>query len=72
MCTWDGIWNQCKARDHIPAWLRTLTGEPALLLAAVLKEHPRCAQHLVGLLRQSDTDPRIREAITNTDPRQQA
>ncbi|MCX5328153.1 protein kinase [Streptomyces sp. NBC_00140] len=72
MCTWDSIWNQYKARDHIAAWLRTLTGEPALLLAAALKEHPRCAQHFVGLLRQSDTDPRIREAISNTDHRQQA
>ncbi|MFF8649835.1 protein kinase [Streptomyces griseoluteus] len=63
MCTWDAIWNQYRAQDRIAAWLRTLQGEPALLLAGAFEEHPDCAKHFAGLLGLTDLDPKIGKAI---------
>ncbi|MFB7782190.1 protein kinase [Streptomyces vinaceus] len=63
MCTWDSTWNQYRAQDHMVTWLRSLEGESALLLAAVLQEHPRCAEHLAGGLHQGGTDRQILNAV---------
>lgn len=67
MCVWAGTWG--SALDHISAWLRTLTGQPALLLAAVLDDHPLCAEHFTNLVSRSDCDPRIRSAIKKAEHR---
>lgn len=63
MCTWDSIWNQYKAQDHIAAWLQVLQRESAVLLAAALEEYALCAKHFVGLPGQGELDPQIGEAI---------
>ncbi|MGA5065284.1 protein kinase domain-containing protein [Streptomyces exfoliatus] len=63
MCTWDAAWDQWSAQDRIAPWLRSLSGQAAQLVAAVLRDHPRSARHFSGLAQDRMVDLRIREAI---------
>ncbi|MFE2992711.1 serine/threonine protein kinase [Streptomyces sp. NPDC059262] len=63
MCTWDAAWDQWSAQDRIAPWLRSLSGQAAQLVAAVLRDHPRSARHFSGLMQDGTVDHRIREAI---------
>ncbi|WP_106960773.1 protein kinase domain-containing protein [Streptomyces sp. 351MFTsu5.1] len=63
MCTWDAAWDQWNAQDRIAPWLRSLSGQAAQLVAAVLRDHPRSARHFSGLAQDGTVDLRIREAI---------
>ncbi|WP_329437946.1 protein kinase domain-containing protein [Streptomyces canus] len=66
MCIWDGIWDQYRPRDVIAAWLLTLRGEAAVLMAAALGDHPGSAAHFRILLDQQALAPQIRTAIGKT------
>ncbi|MCQ1578752.1 protein kinase domain-containing protein [Streptomyces parvus] len=63
MCTWDATWDQWSAQDRIAPWLRSLSGQAAQLLAAVLRDHPRSARHFSGLAQDGTVDLGIRTAI---------
>lgn len=63
MCTWDGTWDQWNAQDRIAPWLRSLSGQAAELVAAVLRDHPQSARHFSGLSRDGTVDRWIRQAI---------
>ncbi|PRH80290.1 serine/threonine protein kinase [Streptomyces solincola] len=63
MCTWDATWDQWSAQDRIAPWLRSLSGQAAQLLAAVLRDHPRSARHFSGLAQDGTVDLGIRVAI---------
>ncbi|MFE9598954.1 serine/threonine protein kinase [Streptomyces hokutonensis] len=63
MCTWDAAWDQWSAQDRIAPWLRSLSGQAAQLVAAVLRDHPRSARHFSGLAQDGTVDPWIRQAI---------
>ncbi|MFE2690154.1 AbiJ-related protein [Streptomyces mirabilis] len=63
MCTWDAAWDQWSAQDRIAPWLRSLSGQAAQLVAAVLHDHPRSARHFSGLAQDGTVDLRIRAAI---------
>lgn len=66
MCTWDGAWDQWSAQDRIAPWLRSLSGQAAQLIAAVLRDHPRSARHFSGLAQDGTVDIRIRASIQAT------
>ncbi|MFE6197295.1 protein kinase [Streptomyces sp. NPDC057838] len=63
MCIWDAAWDQWNAQDRIAPWLRSLSGQAAQLVAAVLRDHPRSSRHFSGLAEDRIVDLRIREAI---------
>jgi hypothetical protein len=63
MCTWDATWDQWSAQDRIAPWLRSLSGQAAQLLAAILRDHPRSARHFSGLAQDGTVDLGIRAAI---------
>jgi hypothetical protein len=63
MCTWDAAWDQWSAQDQIAPWLRSLSGQAAQLVAAILRDHPRSARHFSGLAQDGTVDLRIRAAI---------
>ena len=63
MCIWDAAWDQWSAQDRIAPWLRSLSGQAAQLVAAVLRDHPRSARHFSGLGQDGTVDLQIREAI---------
>ncbi|MFJ8295602.1 serine/threonine protein kinase [Streptomyces sp. NPDC094447] len=63
MCTWDAAWDQWSAQDRIAPWLRSLSGQAAQLVAAVLRDYPRSARHFSGLAQDGTVDLRIRAAI---------
>ncbi|MEU1917242.1 protein kinase domain-containing protein [Streptomyces massasporeus] len=71
MCTWDAAWDQWSAQDRIAPWLRSLSGQAAELVAAVLRDHPRSARHFSGLAQDGTVDPRIRQAIRGAVETQQ-
>ncbi|MGW6021258.1 AbiJ-related protein [Streptomyces sp. NPDC055214] len=63
MCVWDSTWDQYRPRDVIAAWLLTLRGEAAVLMASALEDHPISAFHFRTLLDQQALAPQIRAAI---------
>ncbi|MFD8898076.1 AbiJ-related protein [Streptomyces ardesiacus] len=63
MCIWDAAWDQWNAQDRIAPWLRSLSGQAAQLVAAVLRNHPRSARHFSGLAQDRTVDLWIRQAI---------
>ncbi|NBM17847.1 protein kinase domain-containing protein [Streptomyces sp. GC420] len=63
MCIWDAAWDQWNAQDRIAPWLRSLSGQAAQLVAAVLRDHPRSARHFSGLAQDGTVDVGIRRAI---------
>ncbi|MFF7385548.1 serine/threonine protein kinase [Streptomyces griseoluteus] len=63
MFTWDAAWDQWNAQDRIAPWLRSLSGQAAQLVAAVLRDHPRSARHFSGLAQDGTVDLWIRQAI---------
>jgi hypothetical protein len=63
MCTWDAAWDQWSAQDRIAPWMRSLSGQAAQLMAAVLRDHPHSARHFSGLAQDGTVDLRIRAAI---------
>ncbi|MEV7421444.1 protein kinase [Streptomyces sp. NPDC091212] len=64
MCEWDGAWDQYRPQDKIRPWLQALTGEAAVTVAAVLREHPNSAKHFSGLAKNRAVDVRVRNAVT--------
>ncbi|MFG2441100.1 protein kinase [Streptomyces sp. NPDC048508] len=69
MCVWDGARNQRGAWHQIVAWLPTLRGEAALLMAGALEEHPRAAAHYRSSLSSATLHPQIRIVISKTADR---
>ncbi|MFJ3310345.1 protein kinase [Streptomyces sp. NPDC086549] len=63
MCTWDGAWDQWSAQDKITPWLRTQKDQAAVVIAAVLRDHPDSAQHFSHVADDRAADPRIRQAL---------
>jgi serine/threonine-protein kinase len=60
---WDGTWNQWPPQDDIRAWLRSLRGGPAGVVAEILENWPESAEHFEGVGSDSRADARIRAVI---------
>ncbi|MFI1710648.1 AbiJ-related protein [Streptomyces griseoruber] len=71
MCIWDAAWDQWNAQDRIAPWLRSLSGQAAQLVAAILRDHPRSARHFSGLAQDGTVDLWIRQAIRGAVETQQ-
>ncbi|MFJ4719140.1 AbiJ-related protein [Streptomyces luteogriseus] len=71
MCIWDAAWDQWNAQDRIAPWLRSLSGQAAQLVAAILRDHPRSARHFSGLAQDGTVDGWIRQAIRGAIEAQQ-
>ncbi|MFE6907828.1 AbiJ-related protein [Streptomyces erythrochromogenes] len=63
MCIWDAAWDQWNAQDRIAPWLRSLSGQAAQLVAAILRDHHDSARHFSGLAQDGTVDLWIRQAI---------
>ncbi|WP_327238849.1 MULTISPECIES: protein kinase domain-containing protein [unclassified Streptomyces] len=63
MCDWDGRWDQWDPQRDVRAWMRTLTGHAATVVATALRAQPAGARHLHELTDDRRTDIAIRSAI---------
>lgn len=63
MCDWDGYWDQWNPQNDIKAWMRTLTGHAATVVATALRAQPAGARHLHELSNDRRADIAIRSAI---------
>ncbi|MFD7874173.1 hypothetical protein ACFV5G_08620 [Streptomyces sp. NPDC059766] len=63
MHTWDGAWDQWNAQDRIRSWLVSLTGDAAVVMAAILRDHPESARHFSSVADDCTAGPRIRQAV---------
>ncbi|MER5571848.1 protein kinase [Streptomyces goshikiensis] len=63
MCEWDGACNQWSAQNSIKGWLRSLDGQAAAVVAAVLRQHPYSARHFHELVDERAVDVSLRSAI---------
>lgn len=61
---WDARWDQWAAQADISRWLSTLTGDVASSVAAMLRQHPGCAEHFQHLSGDVRVDHRIRAAVS--------
>ncbi|MFD3886722.1 MULTISPECIES: AbiJ-related protein [Streptomyces] len=68
MCVWDSIWDQYRPRDVIAAWLLTLHGAAAVLVASALQDHPDSAVHFRDLLDKQALAPQLRTALRTPVP----
>jgi hypothetical protein len=67
MCTWDAAWDQWSAQNRVGPWLRTLKGDAAAVMAAVLRDHPDSAAHFSSLAQDRTADDRLRHAVTRSE-----
>ncbi|MFJ8250210.1 hypothetical protein [Streptomyces sp. NPDC094466] len=63
MCEWDGACDQWKPQNLVREWLRTLQGQPAAVVASVLRQHPHSALHFAELTDERGVDVSLRSAI---------
>ncbi|MFE5842120.1 protein kinase [Streptomyces niveus] len=63
LCIWDGRLDRWDPQRSIKSWLRSLSGHGAQILASVLREYPRSAQHFSELADERHADVAIRNAV---------
>ncbi|MCL3993773.1 serine/threonine-protein kinase [Streptomyces lavenduligriseus] len=66
MLSLDAQWNARFAQQRILRWLRTVAGDTASSAADMLQNHPESAIHFVDLMTDTQTDRRIRSALSDT------
>ena len=60
---WDAIWDRWNVQKEIRAWMRGLAGEPARVVASLLRIHGASARHFESLADDLRVDSRIRSAV---------
>ncbi|WP_327586794.1 serine/threonine protein kinase [Nonomuraea sp. NBC_00507] len=60
---WDAYWDQWTPQPTIKAWMITLRGDAAAVVAGALRDHPDAVQHFAELGDNSRVDERIRRAV---------
>nr|WP_078507594.1 serine/threonine-protein kinase [Streptomyces sp. SID8356] len=63
MCIWDAAWDQWSAQKKVRSWLESLSGESAVAVASVLRQHGDSASHFSELAGSRSADARIRQAV---------
>jgi serine/threonine protein kinase len=66
---WDAHWDQGIPQRSIKAWMASLRGDAAAVVAGALREHRDAAQHFEDLWNDRRVDERIRRAVRSTPPR---
>lgn len=60
---WDAHWDQWTPQRQIRAWMATLTGDPAAVVAGALRNNRDAARHFEELSENRRVDGRIRRAV---------
>lgn len=63
LLAWDARWDQWTPQRNIKAWLATLRGDQAAVVAGVLRRNPDAARHFAELNEDRRVDERIRRAV---------
>jgi hypothetical protein len=64
--TWDAHWDQWTPQRLIKAWMASLTGAAAAVVAGALRDHRDAARHFEELGDNRRVDERIRRAVRST------
>jgi hypothetical protein len=65
---WDGHWDHWTPQRLIKAWMTSLTGDVAAVIAGALRDHQDAAPHFEELANNRRVDERIRRAVRPTRP----
>ncbi|BCB74503.1 hypothetical protein GCM10022251_74250 [Phytohabitans flavus] len=63
LLAWDAHWDRWQPQREIRAWMATLHGEPAAVVARLLRRNPDAARHFTELNENRRVDERIRRAV---------
>ncbi|MDQ7909086.1 hypothetical protein RB614_31645 [Phytohabitans sp. ZYX-F-186] len=67
LLAWDARWDQWTPQRHIRAWMATLEGEPAAVVARLLRRNPDAARHFAEL-NETAASTSASAALSGKDP----